>query len=202
MGLKSISGLCRLIGEIITGAEKHIAVGPDLHIDNGVQDRAEMVCNRTDDLIPEGMNDHIHVSARMTKTHTGPGPTRGIRVINALDPENLIKRSSLTGLPDQTSSARQWTKFPLTPTPSASIVGIQDIGLWNVPCKIREEMAVVIRIAHGRLIGPDHIMVLNVPDTGANPNASATEDTGTAEDPRAQDNAGQAQNAGQTTFGI
>ena len=169
MGLKSISGLCRLIGEIITGAEKHIAVGPDLHIDHGVRDRAEMVCNRTDDLIPEGMNDHIHANARMTKTHTGPGPTRGIRVINALDPETLINRTSLTGLPDRTRSARHWTKFPLTPTPSASIVGIQDIGLWNVPCIIREEMAVVIRIAHGRLISPDHIMVHNVPGHRSEP---------------------------------
>ena len=160
---KSISGLCRLIVEIITGAQKHITVGPALHIDHGVRDRAEMVCNRTDDLIPERMNNHIHANARMTKTHIGPSPTRGIRVIDALDPETLINRTSLTGLPDWRRSARHWTKFPLTPTPSASIVGIQDIGLWNVPCIICEEMAIMIRIVHGRLISPDRIMVHNVP---------------------------------------
>ena len=106
MGLKSISGLCRLIVEIITGSEKHIAVGHALHIDHGVRDQAEKVCNRTDDLIPEGMNDHIHANARMTKTHIAPGPTRGIRVINALDPWTLMNRTSLTGLPDRRRSAR------------------------------------------------------------------------------------------------
>ena len=161
MGRKFIFGLCRLIVEIITGAEKHTAVGPALYSDHGVRDRAEMVYNRSDDLIPEGMKDHIHANARMTKNHIGPGPTRGIRVNNAPNPGPLINCTNLTGLPGRRGSARYWTRLSLTPTASASVVGIQDIGLWNVHCMIRAEMAVVIRIAHGRLISPDHIMVHN-----------------------------------------
>ena len=66
MGLRFISAVCRGIVETITGAVKHTAVGPTLHIAHGLGDRAEMACNRTANVIPEGVNASNHENAHTT----------------------------------------------------------------------------------------------------------------------------------------
>ena len=175
MGLRFKSALCRGIVETITGAVKHSAMGPTLHIAHGLGDRAQMACNRTANVIPEGVNASNHENAHATKTHLSPGPRRRTRVINTLDPKTLRNCTSHTGLPGWRRSARHWTKFPLTPTPTASIVGIPVIRLWNVHCIIHDGMAVVIKIAKGLLISHHKIVVHNVQGHHSEPRRRSNE---------------------------